>query len=38
MRGLQLVLEGSALSGRVALCPPRFVVDDAQKVLARCPR
>ena len=35
MSELQLFLEGSALVGRVALSPAPFVVDDAQKILAR---
>jgi transposase len=35
MSELQLFLEGSALVGRVALSPAPFVLDDAQKNLAR---
>jgi transposase len=38
MSELQLFLEGSALVGRVALSPAPFVLDDAQKNLARTAR
>jgi transposase len=38
MSELQLFLEGSALVGRVALSPAPFVLDDAQKDLARTAR
>ncbi len=35
MSELQLFLEGSALVGRVTLSPAPFVIDDAEKILAR---
>ena len=38
MSELQLFLEGSALVGRIALSPAPFVLEDAQKNLARAGR
>jgi transposase len=35
MSELQLFLEGSTLVGRVTLSPAPFVIEDAQKILAR---